>query len=101
MEAPRYIFSGRNNVAVAAIFTLITLSFGGAAIGSDDDERLPYMIYIDPVTGKYTTENPSRAIASEQANHNEASGNNKRYSVAGVLLLMVLLILVYRAKTHK
>ena len=29
-----------------------------AAIAGDEDRRPAYMIYIDPVTGKYTTEDP-------------------------------------------
>lgn len=36
-----------------------------AAPGSDNDERPAYMIYLDPETGQYTTEDPLRSLQAD------------------------------------
>lgn len=44
-------------VALALLFTVAAL-MAGAVIAGDDDKPPAYRIYIDPETGKYTTEDP-------------------------------------------
>jgi hypothetical protein len=47
-------------IMLLAAWPLCVLVHPHPAAASDNDERPAYMIYIDPETGKYTTEDPSR-----------------------------------------
>lgn len=47
----------------AAVVAL--LLFSGPAYCADEDKAPAYMIYIDPETGKYTTENPDAKTKSD------------------------------------
>ena len=50
--------AARFAVLLAGALALLTAAAAGA---SDDDEDPPYMIYIDPESGKYTTVDPLAA----------------------------------------
>lgn len=52
---------------VAPMLAVALAAAGAAAVqASDDDEDPPYLIYIDPETGRYTTIDPQAAVADER-----------------------------------
>jgi hypothetical protein len=73
------------------------------AAASDDDERPAYMIYIDPETGKYTTEDPHRIVADEKQGGMDSVTAGKASSapliIAGALLVM--LATAYALKSNR
>ena len=82
---------------------LFALLFTDPLLASDNNEKPPYMIYIDPVTGKYTTEAPSSRAESaaipEPAIEPKASRSAEM--LTGLLLLLVVTIYVIRARPGK
>ncbi len=52
-------------VATVAVSTAMPAAVP-TAFGGDEDRNPPYMIYIDPETGRYTTEDPRRKAAVTQ-----------------------------------
>lgn len=77
--------------AAAALFAL-----SGPVYSGDEDKDPAYMIYIDPETGKYTTEDPSvdatpdaAAVPSQSP---RANRSNTPYLVAVTSLLAILLV---------
>lgn len=71
----------------------------GIAIGGDEDERPPYLIYVDPVTGKYVTEPPTTEIARPVfVDERENSSNSPSYvpQLAVISLLLIALFFAVR-----
>jgi hypothetical protein len=74
------------------------------SVASDDDEQPVYKIYIDPETGKYTTEDPlaadrdqpvPTAMPTESSNAASAAGaprQNWYAAMAAALVMMLVLV---------
>ena len=73
-----------------AVLISFSLLFSMPAAGSDDDERPAYMIYIDPETGKYTTEDPYGNAEEKTNPGTENTGLKVTAIIAGALLIMVV-----------
>ncbi|MDH3351281.1 MAG: hypothetical protein OEM51_07015 [Gammaproteobacteria bacterium] len=77
--------------AAAALFAL-----PGPAFSGDEDKDPAYMIYIDPETGKYTTEDPSADATPDAAavpsQSPRATRSDTPYLVAVTSLLAILLV---------
>lgn len=88
----------------AAFVGAIALAAATALPASDDDEDPPYLIYIDPATGKYTTVDPmaarseagtaARPPTSQGAapNGESARGNPRGFWPAAALVAVLLLL---------
>lgn len=58
VRAPHKSFAQAYGASLAAAFLLTAVLAPVCARASDNNEDPPYMIYIDPETGKYTTKDP-------------------------------------------
>lgn len=69
--------------------------FSVPAYCGDEDQAPAYMIYIDPETGKYTTENPDNAATTHAVVDASQAPASKRSSasllITGATLLVILL----------
>ena len=82
---------------------LIGTLMSGQAISSDDDEKPPYMIYVDPVTGKYTTEDPYRENAVDLAQDTKPDtkdGNSVSFEAIVISLLLLATIALVLKRRH-
>lgn len=50
---------------ILAAFVCLVLLAAEPAISGDDDKESAYMIYIDPETGKYTTQDPHATATAD------------------------------------
>lgn len=75
------------------------------SVASDDDEQPAYMIYIDPETGKYTTEDPlaadrdqpvPTAMTTGSTNAVPAVGVRQNWYAAVAAALVILLVVIGR-----
>jgi hypothetical protein len=79
---------------------LVPALFGAAAtLASDNDEKPPYMIYIDPETGKYTTRDPYAEPAAESRPSQPEPARvsvqpRKEFPVAGAAAIAGLLLAI-------
>ena len=82
--------------------------FSMPAIAGDEDESSPYLIYIDPETGRYTTTDPESATVAAQNVEEKASEGSEQVQrdvpvlsvgvvIACALLLAVVLVIRRRA----
>lgn len=96
--------SHRQYFALLVVLVPCALLFADVAVGGDEDERPPYLIYVDPVTGKYTTEPPSHEAREQvQTAVPQDSGDAlamARNTVFVALLLIALLAIVKMVKTR-
>lgn len=90
------------------ILTLAALIFcelllPAPALCSDNDERPAYMIYIDPVTGKYTTENRSQTADAETPAEPDSGMDSERSMVLEIVVstLLLMVLIGYAIKTRK
>ncbi len=77
-------------VAILAAALLSATAYPG-----DEDTKPAYMIYIDPETGKYTTEDPEAANQNDSVVHAKAASGNSQPKlplliVGGSALAMLL-----------
>lgn len=106
-----------HNLRQAAILLIGLAALLGPlpSVASDNDEQPVYKIYIDPETGKYTTEDPlaadreppAPAVTAESTTAAPAAGvprQNRYAAVAAALLILLVLVagrmLVRRSSTH-
>lgn len=77
------------------------LSHFNTATGGDEDERPPYMIYIDPETGKYTTEDPMLKSTNVGTTGNEVINGAESNPIAGTLVSAFLAISLFLILRHR
>lgn len=70
-------------VAAVAVSTAMLMT-SPTALGGDEDRDPPYMIYIDPETGRYTTEDPRRNAAATQPDGASAHITSNHETVGAV-----------------
>lgn len=88
----RGLSPGSAAAAAGAVFA------AGAAFAGDDDKPPAYKIYIDPETGKYTTEDPALnkdeaavVAASPRAAGNEAGNGTAAFGITTAALVIAVL----------
>ena len=85
----------RRSLNVLLLALLATTGSGGIAMAGDEDQEPAYKIYIDPETGKYTTEDPEAAAADNVAAVPAApatpgpAGPGTGFVVAGAVIALV------------
>lgn len=92
--------SRRTALLIAAAFAgVLSCEF---AVGGDEDERPPYMIYIDPVTGKYTAEPPPHEVKERAIGSSRASAKQRPSSLPIVAIgILVVIALFFGAKESR
>lgn len=86
--------SGQLPLVAAALLVASGVVFGG-----DEDKDPAYMIYIDPETGKYTTEDPDAAppadavvtVPQQSSRSSQAKRSDLPLLIAGATVLVVVL----------
>lgn len=96
--------SHRQYFALLVVLVPCALLFADVAVCGDEDERPPYLIYVDPVTGKYTTEPPlhegvEQVQIAVPPDSSDAPAT-ARNTVLVALLVIALLAIVKMAKTR-
>lgn len=92
--------------AAILLIGLAALLGPSLSVASDDDEQPAYMIYIDPETGKYTTEDPLAADRDQPVPAAMTTGSTNAAPAVSVLrqnwysamaaALVILLVVVGR-----
>lgn len=82
---------------IVAMFACLLLT--APAFSGDDDKASAYKIYIDPETGKYTTEDPHAAaalaaVALPSSGRNQDDSHWRLVSVAAVILALSLAVVL-------
>jgi len=82
-------------VKVVATLLASLLLYGGHAYCGDEDSTPAYLIYIDPETKRYTTDDPGVAAAREAVAPAPASDNNHLLlAVLGAAAVLVAVVYV-------
>lgn len=98
----------RTNAGLQLMVIVAVSLFSMPAMSGDEDETPPYMIYIDPETGGYTTTDPESEGAAAQMVEEKAtqrteqvqrdvSGLSVGFAIALILLLAGVLLIRRRA----
>ena len=68
----------QTNAGLQLLVIVAVSLFSMPAIAGDEDETSPYMIYIDPETGRYTTTDPeSEAVAAQKVEEKATQGTEQ------------------------
>ncbi len=57
---------------------IMALSFTSVIVTGSDTESEPFMIYVDPLTGKYTKQKPEHKTTTQQTQTNSTVSNIPR-----------------------
>lgn len=60
------------------LFVVLALSLTPVFVTGSDTESEPFMIYVDPLTGKYTKQKPEHETTTQQTQTNSAMSNTLR-----------------------
>jgi LPXTG-motif cell wall-anchored protein len=84
----------------AAVLTSLLL-YSACAYCGDEDRAPAYLIYIDPETQKYTTDDPGVATRPETAATAQTSPENNSALLAAVSVLAILVAIVVLKRRRK